>query len=760
MYKFLSKENKESIIHIFKNRRELKFQHHKKSDGFTLVEVVVSLLVSLMLVLGIYSLVIYSLHITADNKYYVEAIEIANQKMEQVRNLSYSDVGTQAGSPTGVILDYEYDVRDKFTVYTTVQFYDDPYDGTLEGADDDIFVDYKIATIKVSWSGNFGDKNVTVFSKIIPVTEETLEGYGLLKIIVVDADGEPFPNANVHVENNVLDPAMNADYSTDLNGILSLAVLPEFESYEVSVTKEGNGIDKTYDRDLVNLNPSKPHLSVTEGLKTEQGFSIDFLSSLTIRTVDQELPDNWQVNTDAGLDVQSGANLTIDNNGFVYLVWEDFRSASASKVYAQKYNYSGEQQWTPDDIVIATANNQVNPFVLSDVNNNSYIAWNDDSVGNQDVYLIQIDPSGGDSWGGAQKVSVLDGAADQANPKLALFSTGTSTALVFEDDRNTDIDLYLQRYDEDGNQLWFPEVRVNKTTILDSTDQYSPSMAIDSTDNIYIAWTDNRNGDTDIYAQKYNSSGTALWGSDLKVNINSDSTDQYSPSMAIDSTDNIYIAWTDNRNGDTDIYAQKYNSSGTALWGSDLKVNINSDSTDQYSPSMAIDSTDNIYIAWTDNRNGDTDIYAQNYDTSGLNLWDPDLRVNIDMSEFNQYDVYLAINPSTDEVLAVWTDERNGNPDIYVSRFDYYEAPSYLSNIPLTLVGTKQIGDDPIIYEHNEDYLTDGSGLVNINLEWDTGYLISLQEGYEDYEIIFTNLVQPFEILPGMSEEILLYLKP
>ena len=628
------------------------FLYKKDRKGFTLIEVMVSLVVSMMLVFGIYSLVMYSLHITADNKFYVEALEIANQKMEQIRNLSYNDVGTISGSPAGVIPDYEYSVRGRYTIYTSIQFYDDPYDGTLEDIidTDDIFIDYKIVTIKVFWNGKFGDKNITVFSKIIPVTEETLEGYGLLKIIVVDADSNPLPNANVHVENNVLNPIMSADYVTGLNGVLSLAVLPEFKSYEITVTKTGMGIDKTYDKDLVNIFPSKPHLSITEGLKEEQVFSIDFLSNLTVRVIDQQLPDNWQVNTDLGLEIQQNPNLTIDNNGFIYLVWEDFRSASASKIYAQKYDYSGEQQWTPDDIVITTANGQINPYILSDINNNSYIAWNDDSVGNQDIYLIQIDPNGGDGWGGEEKVDLLFEEANQANPKLALFSTGTSTAIVFEDDRNTDIDLYMQSYDEDGNQLWSPEVRVNRNTISDSTDQYSPSIAIDSTDNIYIAWTDNRNGDSDIYAQKYNSSG----------------------------------------------------------------------------------------------------VYS----------WNPDLRINIDMGDFDQYDVYITINPVTDEVLACWTDERNGNVDIYVSGFDYYEAPSYISEVPLTLVGTKQIGDAPVIFEHDEDYITDVNGYLNIDLEWDTGYSFGLPDGYEDYEIIFTNLVQPFEVLPNSNEEILLYLKP
>ena len=175
---------------------------------------------------------------------------------------------------------------------------------------------------------------------------------------------------------------------------------------------------------------------------------------------------------------------------------------------------------------------------------------------------------------------------------------------------------------------------------------------------------------------------------------------------------------------------------------------------------MAIDSSDNIYIAWTDDRNEDTDIYAQKYNSSGTSLWSPDLRVNIDMSGFDQYDVNLVINPTTNKVFASWTDERNGNADIYVSEFDEYGSPSYISNVPITLVGTKQIGDDPVIYEHDEEYSTDASGTIYITLEWDTGYTIGLADGYEDYSIYFMNESQPFELLPYETKEILLYLIP
>jgi len=400
------------------------------------------------------------------------------------------------------------------------------------------------------------------------------------------------------------------------------------------------------------------------------------------------------------------ASLAIDSNNNIYIIWEDYRSASASKIYLQKYNINGEQQWLPDDLVIATANNQVNPNILVDGEDNLYVSWNDNSLGNQDVYFLKLDSSdGSDIWGGAKKIDTLANNEDQTNSKLALFSTGTSTIIIWQDDRNGDEDLYMQGYNEDGINIWLSEKRINTNSLADGFDQSNAEADIDYADNIYVVWQDDRDIDYNIYAQKYNSAGIALWVEDLRINTDLSGTDQYSPSIAVDSTGNLYVSWTDERDGDKNIYAQKYNSAGIALWVEDLRININLDA-------------------------------------------------------FDQYDVEIIINPNTDQPMATWTDSRNGNEDIFVSEFDYYEGPSYLTNIPLNLVGTKQIGDNPVIYEHDEDYLSDSNGLVQIQLEWDTGYTLSLPEDYEDYEVYFSSLAQPFEILPNTEQEILLYLRP
>ena len=141
----------------------------KDSHGFSLIEVLISLFIIMILTLGVYSLIILSLRITADNKSYVGAIGIANQKMEQIRNLPYKDVGVQGGIPSGNIPQQEILTRDGiYTVNTYITYYDDPYDGQAGSTTPDTIInDYKIATIKVSWESKYGQKKITVFSKII-----------------------------------------------------------------------------------------------------------------------------------------------------------------------------------------------------------------------------------------------------------------------------------------------------------------------------------------------------------------------------------------------------------------------------------------------------------------------------------------------------------------------------------------------------------------------------------------------------------------
>ncbi len=721
-----------------------------------MIEVIVSIAIVISLLITIYNFVTQALKITQENKLRMSATIIANQKMERIRNLPYNSVGTISGIPTGVIADNEVvnDARGYFQINTLVQYVDDPFDGTLGGSPNDLLpTDYKSARVRVRWTGFFGLREVSVFTIIAPRGIETSPGGGTLVINVLNAGGQPVSLADVNVKNNLVTPAINVDLQTATSGIVILPGAPaSVEGYEITVSKAGYSTSSTTARTASNTNPTLVNASVYEAQKTETFFFIDRLSTLRLHAIRQAMPSNYRINTDSGNDAQTNSRIGLDTAGNVYVVWRDFRNGSAGKIYAQKYNSAGAAQWTGDQ-VIGSANNQILPDVAVDsANHFVYICWSDDSNGNQDSFLVKLNSdNGNDLWGGAKKIDAGVGNADQQLPRLALGVNG-DIPIVWQDNRAGNNDIYIIRYRQDKNIRW-GELKVN--TDVGATEQIAPVIAVDSGDNSYIAWTDERNGNQDVYLTKFDLTGNRLWASDLQVT--SATSSQREPTVAIDSNDNVYLAWTDERNGNQDVYAQSFTSTGTARWAADLMVNDLASSSNQYNPSIAINASNIIYIAWTDERNGNQDIYAQKLTASGSRQWTADVRVNVNLGNSSQSIPDLTINPVTGLPYATWQDDRVGNFDIYAAEFDQYGGPVNLASIGITLTGAKKIGDNPIIYKFRNNYTTDSNGLINVsNIEWDDYIATSTSAGDV---LLMSDPIMPLSLPPNTVMDLNLYFK-
>jgi prepilin-type N-terminal cleavage/methylation domain-containing protein len=746
----------------------MKIKNRIKNSGFTLIEALISLLIISIFVIGTYQLIIFSLKITADNKLRLAAVTIADQKIELVRNLPYNDVGTTQGMVHGVIADNETLIHNNgtFFINTLVQYIDDPFDGTSSSSPKDLLAnDYKQVRIRVRWTGPFGTKNVTAFTKVVPRGIESNLSGGILIINVFNARGIGVEGANVAIKNTSVNPIIDFSTETDASGNLIFPGAPtSTEGYEITVTKSGYSTSSTSPRTVVNPNPTIPNATVLKEQITEIGFAIDLLSNLKIKTINQNLPDNWKVNTDASEENQVNARMDIDSNGYIYLVWQDYRNGPSSRIYGQKYSSTTTQAQWPADIIISTAMNQILPDIKVDNSGDLYVSWNDNSNGNQDSFLIKrASADGGDLWGGSKKIDTQADSKDQTNPRIALskIASPQNIIVVWSDNRNTQTDIFLKIYDINKNNVLSPEIKVNTNFEPTGTNQYSPTLAIDSSDNIYVAWTDERNGNKDVYAQKYNLGGINQWASDIFIgSLSASTSEQYSPAVAIDSSDNIYLSWTDERNGNKDVYLQKYNTSSAAVWGSEIRVGtISASSSNQYSSSLAVDSIGNIYVAWTDERNSNQDIYAQKYDNSGNSLWIEDIRANVNTSTSAQYNPALAINPANDDPYAVWQDERFGDTDIFAAKIGPYGAISYVPEMPLTIISAKKIGENPIIYKYNKNYTSNGMGEVALTgIEWDS-YSIILNPNYLNYSIIATDPPLPLSLDPNTSREIILYLE-
>ena len=372
---------------------------------------------------------------------------------------------------------------------------------------------------------------------------------------------------------------------------------------------------------------------------------------------------NFKVNDDQGSASQRNPSICTDASGNFVITWEDARSGYLADIYAQRYSRDGS--------VLGT-NFKVNddqgsvwqefPAISTDGSGNFVITWLDDRNGNN-IYAQRYS-SDGSVLGTNFKVNDGQGRA-QSYSSLSISIDGSGNfGITWSDWRNGDYDIYVQRYSKAGTTLG-ANFKVNDDQ--GSAEQSFPSISIDGSGNFVITWQDYRNGDADIYTQRYSSNNGIALGINFKVNDDQRSADQSVPSISIDGSGNFVITWQDDRNGRyySDIYAQRYSSDGAAL-GANFKVNDDQESAAQRDPSISTDGSGNFVITWEDYRNEIGDIYAQRYTSDGSKLG-ANFKVNDDQRSLHWFPCIFV--DDTGNFGIVWQDFRDGYSDIYAQRY-------------------------------------------------------------------------------------------
>jgi len=324
------------------------------------------------------------------------------------------------------------------------------------------------------------------------------------------------------------------------------------------------------------------------------------------------IKDDFLVNDDAGNTDQFNPSISMDAVGNFAIVWFDFRNDNWD-IYYQRYNNAGTalgvNTKANDDTESAS---QEHPSIAMDVTGNFVIAWDDNRNNNYDIYFQRYTSTGG-ALGVNIKVNDDPGSVKQWDPSISMDAAG-NFVVVWIDERNGNRDIYFQRYTSTGGALGV-NTKVNDDS--GNADQISPVILIDAAGNFVIVWHDFRNGNWDIYFQRYTSTGTPL-GINTKVNDDAGGEFQMYPSISMDAAGNFVVGWQDYRNTNWDIYFQRFTSTGSAL-GANTRVNDDTDSMDQKLPSISTDGTGNFVVVWQDNRQDqyNVDIYAQRYFSNG-----------------------------------------------------------------------------------------------------------------------------------------------
>ena len=192
-------------------------------SGFTLIETIIGLVVMTLMVTAVTQLFVDNLRVVTLGKARAVGLALAEEQMENLRDLPYQSVATQFGGiyPPGLLPDTQTLVRGgyTFTVSTKIVYIDDPYDGnatgTIVGKPKDIYpFDYKRADVGV-YLKTSGKEVAQLSSDIAAKAAETGSNSGILAIKVIDANGNPIAGANVTITNPNPSPAVNITITTD-----------------------------------------------------------------------------------------------------------------------------------------------------------------------------------------------------------------------------------------------------------------------------------------------------------------------------------------------------------------------------------------------------------------------------------------------------------------------------------------------------------------------------------------------------------------
>jgi type II secretory pathway pseudopilin PulG len=233
-------------------------------DGYTIVELIVSLVVIGFLITGAFDLFTGLLSSALVASHQAIAATLATNQMEYLKSLPYDSLAVAGGpiiSNTYIPATATKKVDgDTYTITTDISYVDDAYDGcgsyptqalklkycqnypppSNAPAVDNNPADYKDVSVAVTDTSKL--QLAYLDTHIASLVAETASNTGALFVYVVNDSGSPITGATVTVTNSSVTPAVNVSDTTDENGIVIFYDLPPSttgNNYQISASDSG-----------------------------------------------------------------------------------------------------------------------------------------------------------------------------------------------------------------------------------------------------------------------------------------------------------------------------------------------------------------------------------------------------------------------------------------------------------------------------------------------------------------------------------------
>jgi RHS repeat-associated protein len=331
-----------------------------------------------------------------------------------------------------------------------------------------------------------------------------------------------------------------------------------------------------------------------------------------------------------------------------FVVWQAYRNGQFD-IYARRVSSSGMP--LGPTLAINTADGDQRDPAVAYGNGEYLVAWTDGLR----IVGQRVLPSGdleGEAFVIGSSGNANDAPAVDYNPVTGEF------LVVWVNNTNGENDLWAQRVSTSG-QL------VGDLILMPmSSHQLAPVVAHDQAGNYLVAFMcDEWPDQYAICVQRVAGSGS-LVGSETK--IYGAPSNSVNPDLAYNpQADEYLVVWREGAGEPTDeVYAQRVSSTGAVLGN---VITLGAQIAEPYQPAVAYQSDAHGYlVVWPDHRMGNWQAYGRWVAEDGTPLESP---VALEATASDQTDVTIGKQGANDDFYLAYTDNRNGNPDIYGLRY-------------------------------------------------------------------------------------------
>ena len=482
-------------------------------------------------------------------------------------------------------------------------------------------------------------------------------------------------------------------------------------------------------------------LLIRNHMKNYLLFSVLFFNILFLLPILSQA--QWQ--RDVRLTNNSAKSNTSYNNArcvatsglFVHVVWQDTRDGIYEIFY--KRSTDGGLSWEADTRLtrladLASASELPSVAVSGSV---VFVVWNDYQDGNWELYYKRSTDAGS-SWEADTRLTkeihkrITNDTPHSKFPSVAV--SGKDVHVVWRDDRFGNYEIYYKR-STTGGISWGTDKRLTYHAANSSCG--FPSVAV-SGNVVHVVWRDDRDGNLEIYYKRSVDRGSG-WGSDTRLTNNSFSS--VIPSVSV-SGSNVHVVWYDSRdenseNGNDEIY-YKRSTDGGISWGADTRLTDNSFRSEF--PSVAASGL-NVHVVWCDSRDGNHEIFYKHSTDGGIS-WGSDAQLTNSAANFFCGFPFVAVSGKI--VHVVWSDNRDGNSEIYYKRNSGGKADT--STASADSINEKISSENWLINKVNKKSST---GKLYVTLPKGAAWDMTIYVAGSKKVLYNTMLKTSFNLLPG-----------